>query len=104
MAALQIIGSILRLILRIVLLPVQAILTMLMCILGFAGSMFGIVFRIAGGAIMLGAFAELLYPPANWFMFWETLVAGAVIGSLPEILTNWGEMFLGFIKESLSKI
>ncbi|MBO6308223.1 MAG: hypothetical protein J6I76_00770 [Oribacterium sp.] len=104
MTVLRLIGSIVHIILKIVLLPVQIILTMLICMIDFAGGVFGFIFGIVGGFIIIAGFSCLFMPPVDWKLFTEAMVIGTLIGSFPRMVRYFGESLLIGMKDLLARI
>lgn len=73
MMALSLFGSFIRLILKILLLPVQAVLTVLIAMVHFASGVLGLVCGIIGGLFVLLSFTYLFASPIDWKMFLEAL-------------------------------
>ena len=65
MMALSLFGSFIRLILKILLLPVQAVLTVLIAMVHFASGVLGLVCGIIGGLFVLLSFTYLLRQSAE---------------------------------------
>ncbi len=104
MTVLRLIGSIIHILLKIVLLPIQIVLTILIIMIDFAGGVFGFVFGIIGGFIIIGGFSCLFMPPIDWKLFIEAMVIGTLIGSLPRIVRCFGESLLIGMKDLLARI
>ena len=103
MIALRVFGSVLHFLLKVVLLPVQIVLTILICMIDFAGGVFGFIFGLVGGFIILAGLSCLFMPPVDW-KFIEAMIAGTVIGSLPRMVRYFGESVLIGMKGLLAKI
>ena len=104
MTVLRLIGSIVHIILKIVLLPVQIILTMLICMIDFAGGVFGFIFGIVGGFIIIAGFSCLFMRPVDWKLFTEAMVIGTLIGSFSRMVRYFGESLLIGMKDLLARI
>ena len=52
-------------------LPVQIVLTILICMIDFAGGVFGFIVGLVGGFIILAGLSCLFMPPVDWKMFTE---------------------------------
>ena len=74
MMALSLFGSFIRLILKILLLPVQAVLTVFIAMVHFASGVLGLVCGIIGGLFVLLSFTYLFASPIDWKMFLEALI------------------------------
>ena len=99
MIALRVFGSVLHFLLKVVLLPVQIVLTILICMIDFAGGVFGFIFGLVGGFIILAGLSCLFMQPVDWKLFIE-----AIIGSLPRMVRYFGESVLIGMKGLLAKI
>lgn len=104
MMALSLFGSFIRLILKILLLPVQAVLTVLIAMVHFASGVLGLVCGIIGGLFVLLSFTYLFASPIDWKMFLEALIFGSIIGALSHIICYAGDTVLIAIKEFLDMI
>ena len=101
---LKIIGSILHLLIKIALLPIQIILSVLIFMIDFAGNVVGFLSGIVGGIIILGGISSLFFPPVDWKLFVLAMVMGSIIGALPRIVCYYGDSALAGIKYILAKI
>lgn len=70
----------------------------------FAGGVFGFIFGLVGGFIILAGLSCLFMPPVDWKLFTEAMIAGTVIGSLPRMVRYFGESVLIGMKGLLAKI
>lgn len=104
MITMKIIGSVFHLAVQLVLLPAQIVLTMLICMMNFAGGVFDFIFGLIGGFIILAGLSCLLMPPVEWSLVIEAMVAGMVIGSFPRMIRYFGETVLTGMKGVLAKI
>lgn len=98
------IGTVLRFILRIALLPVQAILTLLMLAIGFIGGLANIVCWLLGAFFVIGGVCSFISPVGSVSIGWQGLIAGILIAVIPQALTLWGEEGLLGLKELLARI
>ena len=71
MIALRVFGSVLHFLLKVILLPVQIVLTILICMIDFAGGVFGFIFGLVGGFIILAGLSCLFMPPVDWKLFMQ---------------------------------
>lgn len=104
MIALSVFGSVLHFLLKVVLLPVQIVLTILICMIDFAGGVFGFIFGLIGGFIILAGLSCLFMSPVDWKLFFEAMIAGTVIGSFPRMVRYFGESVLVGMKSFLARI
>ncbi len=104
MIALSVFGSVLHFLLKVVLLPVQIVLTILICMIDFAGGVFGFIFGLIGGFIILAGLSCLFMPPVDWKLFFEAMITGTVIGSFPRMVRYFGESVLVGMKSFLARI
>ena len=79
-------------------------LTMLICMMNFAGGVFDFIFGLIGGFIILAGLSCLFMPPVEWSLVIEAMVAGMVIGSFPRMIRYFGETVLIRLKGFLAKI
>lgn len=79
-------------------------LTILICMIDFAGGVFGFILGLVGGFIILAGLSSLFMPPVDWKLFIEAMIAGTVIGSLPRMVRYFGESVLIGMKGLLAKI
>ena len=86
MITMKIIGSVFHLTVQLVLLPAQIVLTMLICMMNFAGGVFDFIFGLIGGFIILAGLSCLFMSPVEWSLVIEAMVAGMVIGSFPRMI------------------
>ena len=104
MMAMRMMGRIFRFLLKAALLPVQIVLTGLICMIDFAGSAFGFIFGGVGGFIILSGLSCLFMSPIDWNLFLKAMIGGMVIGSFPRIVCRFGESVLGGMKGFLARI
>ena len=96
------IGTILRFILRIALLPVQAVLTLLMLAIGFVGGLANIVCWLLGAFFVMGGICSFINGSTT--IGWQGLIVGIIIAVVPQALTFWGAEGIGCLKELLARI
>ena len=104
MITMKIIGNVFHLAVQLVLLPVQIVLTMLICMMNFVGGVFDFIFGLMGGFIILAGLSCLFMSPVKWSLVIEAMVAGMVIGSFPRMIRYFGETVLTGMKGVLAKI
>lgn len=104
MITMKIIGSVFHRTVQLVLLPAQIVLTLLICMMHFAGSVFDFIFGLIGGFIILAGLSCLFMSPVEWSLVIEAMVAGMVIGSFPRIIRYFGEGVLSGLKGFLAEI
>ena len=104
MTVIRLVGSIFHILLKMVLLPVQIVLTILIFMIDFAGGVFGFVFGIGGGFIIMAGFSCLFMPPIDWKLFTEAMIIGTLIGSFPRMVRFIGESLLIGLKGFIAKI
>ena len=104
MTGLYIIGSVLRFALRVVLLPVQAVLTLLMLAIGFIGGLANIFFWFIGVFFVIGGICAFISPVGSASLGWQGLIAGILIAVIPQALTVWGAEGILGLKELLGRI
>ena len=100
MTVLYVIVSILRFVLRVILLPVQAILTLLLLSLGFISGLTELVFGILGAICFFGGLFELLSSTGSTALGWQGIIGGILFVVIPQALALWGEM--GIVPDLMS--
>ena len=96
------VGIVFRFILRIALLPVQAVLTLLMLAIGFIGGLANIVCWLLGAFFVIGGICSFLNGSAS--LGWQGLIVGIIVAVVPQALTLWGAEGIGYLKELLARI
>ena len=98
------IGTVLRFILRIALLPVQAVLTLVMLAIGFIGGLANIVCWLLGAFFVIGGICSFISPVGSSAIGWQGLIAGILIAVIPQALTVWGTEGILGLKNLLARI
>ena len=93
---------VIRFILRIVLLPVQAILTLLMLAIDFIGGLANLVCWVLGVFFVIGGICSFINGAAA--LGWQGLIVGIIVAVVPQALTIWGAEGIGMLKEVLARI
>lgn len=96
------IGTVLRVILRIALLPVQAVLMLLMLAIGFIGGLANIVCWLLGAFFAFGGICSFINGSAA--LVWQGLIVGIIVAVVPQALTIWGAAGIGCLKEVLARV
>ena len=96
------VGTVLRVILRISLLPVQAVLTLLMLAIGFIGGLANIVCWLLGAFFVIGGICSFINGSAS--LGWQGLIVGILVAVVLQALTLWGAEGILGLKELLGKI
>ena len=96
------IGMVLRFVLKVALLPVQAVLTLLMLAIGFIGGLASVVFYLLGAFLVIGGLCSFINGSPS--LGWQGLIVGIVVAVVPQALTLWGEEGLLGLKELLGRI
>lgn len=96
------IGTVLRFILRIALLPVQAILTLLIFAIGFIGGLANIGCWLLGAFFVFGGICSFINGSAA--LGWQGLIVGIIVAVVPQALTIWGAEGIGCLKEVLARV
>ena len=91
------IGIVLRFILRIALLPVQAVLTLLML-----GGLANIVCWLLGAFFVIGGICSFINGSAS--LGWQGLIVGIIVTLVPQALTIGGAEGIGCLKELLGRV
>ena len=102
MTVLYAVGIVFRFILRIALLPVQAVLTLLMLAIGFIGGLANIVCWLLGAFFVIGGICSFINGSAS--LGWQGLIVGIIVAVVPQALTIWGAEGIGCLKELLARI
>ena len=96
------VGTVFRFILRIALLPVQAVLTLLMLAIGFIGGLANIVCWLLGAFFVIGGICSFINGSAS--LGWQGLIVGIIVTLVPQALTIWGAEGIGCLKELLGRV
>ncbi|MBQ5475832.1 MAG: hypothetical protein IIT65_14435 [Lachnospiraceae bacterium] len=104
MAVLYGIGTVLRFILKVALLPVQAVLTLLMLAMAFVGSLTCTLFEIIGTLGVICGLYEFISSTGSATSGWQFLIGGILLVILPQALTILGEVGLLNLKDFLARI
>ena len=96
------VGTVLRVILRIAFLPVQAVLTFLMLAIGFIGGLANIVCWLLGAFFVFGGICSFINGSASFG--WQGLIVGIIVAVVPQALTIWGAEGIGCLKELLGRV
>ena len=102
MTALYGVGIVFRFILRIALLPVQAVLTLLMLAIGFIGGLANIVCWLLGAFFVFGGICSFINGSAT--LGWQGFIVGIIVAVVPQALTIWGAEGIGCLKEVLARV
>ena len=104
MAVLYGIGTVLRFILKVALLPVQAVLTLMMLAMAFVGSLTCTLFEIIGTLGVICGLYEFISSTGSANSGWQFLIGGILLVIIPQALTIWGEVGLLSLKDFLAKV
>ena len=96
------IGMILRFILKIALLPVQAALTLLMLAIGFIGGFANIACGLIGSFFVIGGICSFINGSAS--LGCQGLIVGIIVAVVPQALTIWGTEGILGLKELLTRV
>ena len=96
--------TVLRFILRIALLPVQAVLTLLVLAIDFLSGWAILAFRIIGALFLLGGLCQFISKTGSASLGWQGIIVAVIIVAVPQALTIWGEAGLIRLKELLARI
>ena len=96
------VGIVFRFILRIALLPVQAVLTLLMLAIGFIGGLANIVCWLLGAFFVIGGICSFINGSAA--LGWQGFIVGIIVAVVPQALTIWGAEGIGCLKEVLARV
>ena len=98
------IGTVLRFILRVALLPIQAVLTLLLLAMAFIGSLACTLFEIIGTIGIICGLYEYISSTGSAISGWQFLIGGILLVIIPQALTIWGEAGLLNLKDLLARI
>ena len=104
MTALYVIGSVLRFLLRIILLPVQAVLTLLLLAVGFVSGMAQFVFGVAGAICFIGGMVELISSTGSTSLGLQGVIGGIIIAIIPQAIAIWGQLGIISLKHLLARV
>ncbi len=93
---------VLRFILKVALLPVQAVLTLLMLAIGFIGGLTSVVFELLGVFLVIGGLCSFANGSAS--LGWQGLIVGIIVTVVPQALTIWGAEGIVCLKELLARV
>ena len=96
--------TVIRFILRIVLLPVQAALTLLMLAIGFIGRLANIIFWLLGVFFVISGVYSFISPVGSTYLGCQGIIEGIIVAVIPQALTLWGAEGIGYLKELLARI
>ena len=82
--------TVIRFILRIVLLPVQAALTLLMLAIGFIGGLATIVFWLLGIFLVIGGVCSFISPVGSTSLGCQGIIVGIIVAVIPQALNSMG--------------
>ncbi|SCY10829.1 hypothetical protein [Butyrivibrio sp. INlla14] len=104
MAVLDGIESVLHFMLKVALLPVQAVLTLLELSISFLGGMVLLVTKIFGFMLVVCAVFELISKTGTSDWILEMFLTGVGVAVIPEALVTWGIGGIELLKEFLYEI
>lgn len=104
MIVFYVIGTIVRFILRVVLLPVQVVLTLLMLAMAFVGSLTCTLFEIIGTFGVICGLYEFIISTGSATSGWQFLIGDILLVIIPRALTIWGEAGLLNLKDLLARV
>lgn len=96
------IGMIIRFILKVVLLPVQAALTLLLFAICYVGSLATVVFEFVGTFLVFGGFCAFWREDPS--LGWQGIIAGILFAIIPQVLTLWGAEGVLCLKDLLGRV
>lgn len=104
MAVLYGVVKIFRFVLRIILLPVQAVLTLLYLAVNFVSGLAIFVFWLLGVFFVIGGISDFICNSRLTTMGWQGIVIGILIAVIPQALMVWGSLGILGLKEFLARI
>ena len=96
------IGMVLRFVLKVALLPVQAVLTLLMLAIGFIGGLANTVCWLLGAFFVIGGICSFINGSSS--LGWQGVIVGIIVAVVPQALTIWGAEGIGCLKELLARV
>ena len=96
--------TVIRFILRIVLLPVQAMLTLLILAIDFLSGWAILAFRILGAQFLFGGLCEFISKTGSTSLGWQAIIVAVIIVAVPQAVVIWGEARILRFKELLARI
>lgn len=101
MAVVNVVGSVLHFILKVVLLPVQAILTLLELSISFIGGLVLFLTKAFGVLLIVAAIFDWITKTYSSKEIMETFVTGLCVAIIPEALVAWGVAGIEILKDFL---
>lgn len=92
---------VIRFILKIVLLPVQAILTLLILAIDFIGGLANLVCWVLGVFFVIGGICSFINGSAS--LGWQGLIVGIIVAVVPQALNSMGSRRDWLLKGIISK-
>ena len=96
--------TVLRFILRIALLPVQAVLTLLVLAIDFLSGWAILAFRIIGALFLFGGLCQFISKTGSASLGWQGIMVAVIIVAVPQALTIWGQAGILGLKELLGRV
>ena len=96
--------TVLRFILRIALLPVQAVLTLLVLAIDFLSGWAILAFRIIGALFLFGGLCQFISKTGSTSLGLQGIIVSVIIVVVPQALTIWGQAGILGLKELLGRV
>ena len=96
--------TVLRFILRIALLPVQAVLTLLVLVIDFLSGWAILAFRIIGALFLFGGLCQFISKTGSTSLGLQGIIVSVIIVVVPQALTIWGQAGILGLKELLGRV
>lgn len=96
--------TVLRFILRIALLPVQAVLTLLVLAIDFLSGWAILAFRIIGVLFLFGGLCQFISKTGSTSLGLQGIIVAVIIVVVPQALTIWGQAGILGLKELLGRV
>ena len=96
--------TVLRFILRIALLPVQAVLTFLVLAIDFLSGWAILAFRIIGALFLFGGLCQFISKTGSTSLGLQGIIVSVIIVVVPQALTIWGQAGILGLKELLGRV
>ena len=96
--------TVLRFILRIALLPVQAVLTLLVLAIDFLSGWAILAFRIIGALFLFGGLCQFISKTGSTSLGLQGIIVSVIIVVVPQALIIWGQAGILGLKELLGRV
>jgi len=104
MTVMRLVWKMVRLLLKVVFLPVQASLTVIFLALGFFSGIVNIVCGAIGLICIVGGVAQMFGSSPSWSFALEGIIGGLLIFSIPCAIGIWGKQWICMLKVMINRI